>query len=214
MRQLETTLTPVEEVREHPDNPRRGDVEAIKESIRTNGVYRPIVVQESTGFILAGNHTYRAMKELGEEKVPVVFVDVDDTAARRIMIADNRTADLGDYDTDTLTQLLESLDGDLEGTGYTSDWQTELENLAGEGDNEANLDDYYTPKVTTPVYEPKLDRPPAETELVDDSKTEQLIETIDLAEIPTEAKKFLRLAATRHLKFSYSKIGSSVLRVF
>lgn len=117
MRSLETVLVPATELREHPQNPRKGDVEAIKESMTANGVYRPVISQKATGFILAGNHTYRAMRELGETLIPVVYVDVDDDTATRILLADNRTADLGDYDHEILIQLLQDIP-DLDGTGY------------------------------------------------------------------------------------------------
>ena len=44
-----------------------------------------------------------------------------DAAVRcaRIVAADNRLADLGDYDDTLLIELLQGLDGDLDGTGYT-----------------------------------------------------------------------------------------------
>lgn len=125
LRSLETVLVPATELREHPQNPRKGDVEAIKESMTANGVYRPVIAQKATGFILAGNHTYRAMRELGETLIPVVYVDVDDDTATRILLADNRTADLGDYNHETLIQLLQDIP-DLDGTGYDPQ---DLENL-------------------------------------------------------------------------------------
>ena len=43
-------------LRPHPRNPRRGDVDAIEESIAENGFYGCVVAQRSTGYILAGNH--------------------------------------------------------------------------------------------------------------------------------------------------------------
>lgn len=104
-------------------NPRLGDVDRIAESLATNGQYRPIVVNlgRKTGRpleILAGNHTFKAAKQLGWETITATTVDVDDQDAARIVAADNRTADLGDYDTATLQDLLAELD-DLTGTGYT-----------------------------------------------------------------------------------------------
>jgi len=47
----------------YPTNPRRGDIEAIAQSLKAHGQYRPIVVQYGTNFILAGNHTYKAAKK-------------------------------------------------------------------------------------------------------------------------------------------------------
>lgn len=117
MRSLETVQVEADKIREHPQNPRKGDVEAIKESMQANGVYRPVIVQKSSGYILAGNHTYRAMRELGETLIPVVFVDVDDDTATRILLADNKTAELAKYDDKALAELLENIP-DLDGTGF------------------------------------------------------------------------------------------------
>lgn len=118
----------VDEVDPHPENANIGNLDAIKESIQINGYYAPMIVQSTTGFILAGNHRYAAAKALGYELVPVVYIDVDDEEAKRIMVADNRTTRLGHDDDEALMNLLEQL-GDSErgllGTGYQhSDLQT------------------------------------------------------------------------------------------
>lgn len=113
---------PVSELTPHPDNANIGDVEAIKQSIRVNGFYAPIIAQASTGYIIVGNHRFRAAQELGAVTVPAIFLDVDDEQAMRLMLADNRTARLGHDDMEALSaalsQLAESEVG-LLGTGYT-----------------------------------------------------------------------------------------------
>lgn len=104
----------------HPDNPRTGDTSAIAESIRVNGVYRPVVAQTSTGAILAGNHLFTVLTEAGETRVPVLWVDCTDDEGKRILAADNGVGQLGGFDDAALAQLLQGLD-DLEGTGYDFD---------------------------------------------------------------------------------------------
>lgn len=113
-------LVLIDDVTPHPRNYNNGDVEAISESIEVNGMYRPLFVQKSTGYIIAGNHTWLACKGLGADKVPVVMLDVDDQTAKRIMIADNRTAALAEPDNALLVELLDELarDDSLLGTGY------------------------------------------------------------------------------------------------
>ena len=113
----------------HPDelaryhkNARRGDVDAIARSLETNGQYRRIVVNLGTHTgrpleVLAGNHTLDAARHLGWTSIAAEVVDVDDKQAARIVAADNRTADLGEYDNDALVELLREA-GDLDGTGY------------------------------------------------------------------------------------------------
>lgn len=115
---LATVVVGIDTVKPYAKNPRLGNIDAIAQSLKKNKQYRPIVVQKSTNTILAGNHTWRAAKHLGWEDIAVVFVDVDDERAKRIVIADNRTADLGTYDPELLAEIMESLP-DVEGTGYT-----------------------------------------------------------------------------------------------
>jgi hypothetical protein len=113
-------LMPIDDVHPHPANYNNGDVEALSESIEVNGMYRPIYVQKTTGNIIAGNHTWVACKGLGAEEIPVVMLDVDNTTALRIMLADNRVAALAVPDNALLLELLDHLaDADsLMGTGY------------------------------------------------------------------------------------------------
>lgn len=106
-------------------NPRKGDVKRIAESLENNGQYKPIVVRAGTNEVLAGNHTLKAAKSLKWEKIAVTFVDVDDDAAARIVLADNRTSDLAEYDDKALAELLAGLPS-VEGTGFN---QTELDDL-------------------------------------------------------------------------------------
>ena len=110
----------VDDLTTHPGNARRGDLAAVKASIEVNGFYGTIVAQRSTGYVLAGNHRLMAARELGMVEVPVVWVDCDDTRARAILAADNRTSELGGFDSEALAQLLEGLriEDALVGTGY------------------------------------------------------------------------------------------------
>ena len=118
---LRTKQTKLTKLHQHPSNPRNGDVDLIAESLHTNGQYKPIVVTPD-GTILAGNHTYQAALGLGWESLATVTVDVESGSAeaKRIMLADNKTSDVAAnrYDDGLLLALLESLDGDLVGTGY------------------------------------------------------------------------------------------------
>jgi ParB-like chromosome segregation protein Spo0J len=118
----------IEDVRPHPENPRLGNVDKIKESLLRFGQMRPILVQASTNFIIAGNHTWKAVMELEWEEIAVIKVDVDDNEALAYALADNRTADLGGYDDVALIAALEKLNEEsaLVGTGYSID---DLEDL-------------------------------------------------------------------------------------
>jgi hypothetical protein len=114
---LTVEYVPAGEIEPHPSNPRKGSVDAVRESIRENGVYKPIIVQRSTGYILAGNHTYRAMVAEGMKTVPVTYTDAEGEDATRILLIDNRSSDLAGYYEPGLIDLLKTLP-DLTGTGY------------------------------------------------------------------------------------------------
>jgi ParB-like chromosome segregation protein Spo0J len=131
----DTETVPVDQLTPHPGNPRRGNVDAIAESLRAHGQYRPIVANRRTGLILAGNHTWRAAKRLGWTKIAVSWVDVDTTEEARIILVDNRASDLATYDDSLLSALLRSLP-DLEDSGYNRD---DLDALEGLWDEPASL---------------------------------------------------------------------------
>lgn len=131
---LADKLEPIDAVKPHPRNPKRGDVPAIRESMAANGIYRPIYAQRDTGFIIAGRHTWQALKDAGAEQAPIDWLDSDNTESVRIRLADNRVAELGDMDEELLLANLDELDGLLEGTGYDEDFHEDLTaRLAGTG---------------------------------------------------------------------------------
>lgn len=120
---MEVVQVDVEKLSQFPGNANSGDVEAIEESIEVNGFFTPLLVQRSTGNVIAGNHRLLAAMGLGARQVPVIYLDVDDERARRIMLADNRTARLGHDDEALLADMLGGLyatDVGLAGTGYSA----------------------------------------------------------------------------------------------
>lgn len=131
---VESEIVEISGLKSYPRNPRRGDVESIAKSLEVNGQYKPIVVNRRDGTILAGNHTWRAARSLGWTHIAVTYVDVDDLAAQKIVLADNRTSDLSSYDDSKLLDLLNSLPT-LDGTGFEQVDLDQLESLlAGDGE--------------------------------------------------------------------------------
>lgn len=124
----------IDQLQPHPENPRKGDLVTIAESIDANGFYGAIVAQKSTGYILAGNHRYMAAKKKGAREIPVAWVDVDEDQAKHILLADNRTSDLGGYDEELLAELLQDVNASigLHGTGYN---ESDLDALIGDNDS-------------------------------------------------------------------------------
>lgn len=150
---VDSDMVAIDSIRAHPSNPRRGDVAVIAESLTHHGQYRPIVVHKGTSHILAGNHTWRAAKSLGWKKIAVTWVDCTEQDAARILLADNRAADLATYDDGALAELLRSLP-DLDGTGFD---RYDLERLEGVFDRPISLSD--EPTVGEPGGGTTLDKP-------------------------------------------------------
>ena len=89
----EGLMTPIGSVSQHPENDNNGDVDEIVASMSTVGVYRPIYASAETGYIVAGNHTYLGMLELGADFVPVIWLQhLTPAMERRILYTDNKIA--------------------------------------------------------------------------------------------------------------------------
>jgi hypothetical protein len=133
---------PVGSLEFYPGNPRRGNVKVIAASLAENQQYAPLVVQASTRYVLAGNHTLKAAVSLGWDEIDVVLVDVDDQRARKILLSSNRTPELGDgYDDGELALILASLDGDYDGTGWEVRDIDSLADKLGDENGDAPPDD-------------------------------------------------------------------------
>lgn len=145
--ELVDLAVPVEELKNHPDNYRRGDIDVIAESLNANGQYRALVVQKSTGFICAGNHTYRAALRLGWDQVAAHVLDLEEHEALRILAVDNAASDQAANDDAELAALLSRIAeeyGSLQGTGWTDEGLGDLlDGLAGEdpvAEGDADID--------------------------------------------------------------------------
>lgn len=158
--ELDVTQEPVGSLTPFPGNPRHGDVDIIAESIKENGFYNPLVVQKSTGHVIVGNHRLAAAKKLDLDTVPVLFVDVDDTEAKRILLADNATADKAVNDDMAIARIIRSIEqesGNTAGAGYEPEEVEDFIVLANHADAEAAriaaaaLEEENTPAPTAPA---------------------------------------------------------------
>lgn len=61
----------VDSLQPHPQNANEGDVGAIVESIDENGFFGAVLVQASTGRILAGKHRWASAIERGDSGMSV-----------------------------------------------------------------------------------------------------------------------------------------------
>jgi len=113
----------------NPNTEDRQTLDALKASIRQNGLVDPLIVRSADDSIIGGHHRLYAVRELMAEgwvlpggTVPVVYLDVGEEEAKRLNLALNKIR--GDPDLEKLGILLRDLstttDADtLLATGYT-----------------------------------------------------------------------------------------------
>ena len=186
----------LKDIKPYEKNPRKNDnaVEYVANSIKEFGFQQPIVIDKD-GVIVAGHTRYKASKKLGLEKVPcVVADDLTDEQIKAYRLADNKVSEKSEWDFDLLQdELSEILNINMEMFDF---------NKLGTGSGE----NPYTQKINIPQYEITGEKPDI-LELVDDEKTNNLIEEIKKSNVTKKEKDFLIQSAQRHLAFNYSKVA-------
>jgi DNA modification methylase len=131
---IETLSPDPANVRKHGQR----NMDAIKASLRRFGQQKPIVV-DAKGIVLAGNGTLAAARELGWREIQIVRTELTGSQATAFGIADNRSAELAEWD-EKLADVLASLkaeDFPLEEIGFDLD---ELEALKPEVKSDADAE--------------------------------------------------------------------------
>jgi hypothetical protein len=102
---LRALSVPIDSLNLDPANARmhgEKNMAAIKASLAQFGQRKPIVVQRKGMVVRAGNGTVQAAKALGWTEIAAVVIDDDNATAAQFAIADNRTAELAEWDDDIL----------------------------------------------------------------------------------------------------------------
>lgn len=104
-------------------NPRKNDhaVDAVAESIRQFGFNVPILCDQHLQ-VVAGHVRLKAAKMLGMERVPVIQLNLTEAQRQAFAVADNKTAEIADWDCSVLTDILKDLDSmeiDLPSLGFS-----------------------------------------------------------------------------------------------
>ena len=202
---MKTESKKVEDHKHDPKNARlhsEHNIDAILESLKRFGQQKPIVVN-AANVVLAGNGLLEAARLLGWEYVDVVETDLVGTEASAYAIADNRTAELAEWDIDTLILQIEEIAKEsqelADATGFSQDEIAELADGLSD-------DSLYTRKIEAPIYEPTGPKPEIH-ELYDKFNTDRLVKKIESSDLDGEEKAFLLTAAGRHTQFNHAKIA-------
>jgi len=137
---------PVQQLSPNPNNPRKNDdaVVAVARSIQTYGFNNPIITDGDLN-VAAGHTRLKAALELGLETVPVIRVPgLVGSKFTGFAIADNKTAEIADWDNEKLSKLIAELnadvDFDLSALGYDDMELTKLLDMEYQ-DDEAKADE-------------------------------------------------------------------------
>ncbi len=156
MKDMTVEDVPVDSLHNDPSNVRKHgeqNLAAIKASLARFGQQKPIVVNRE-GVVVAGNGTLMAARALGWRTVKAVRTGLEGAEATAFAIADNRTAELAEWDEGALQQQLAAIAIEdeelLAATGYD---EKELARLAAAAAPEVTEDEVPEPPAD-PVTQP------------------------------------------------------------
>lgn len=133
--EIETDV-PLDSLKRHPRNPRKGNREKIRKSIDLHGFADVVIAQKSTRFIIAGWHRADVAREMGYAAAPlVIWRDVDDDEALRQVLDYNKASDDAEYEQVVLRDILRDLEATTEGLGatlFTGDDLLDLRRVTGD----------------------------------------------------------------------------------
>lgn len=197
MQELNIVYKNIKELKPYKKNAKKHSkeqVEQIANSIKEFGFTQPVIIDKNN-CVVAGHGRILGAKKAGLKQVPTVTLEeLTEEQIKAYRLVDNKLNE-SEWDSVLLAQELEEIkDLNMDLFGF---------DLAEEIEQEESK---YSMEINIPHYEIKGEMPDL-SELVDKTKTNELLNNIKASNIPEEIKKFLRLGAYRHLKFNYSKIA-------
>lgn len=169
MKELQIIYKNISELNPYENNPRFNDeaVEYVANSIKEFGFKNPIIL-DNNNVIICGHTRYKAAKKLKMNTVPcIVCSDLTPEQIKAFRLADNKTAELADWDMDLLNQeFADILDFDMSLFGF-------MDNIPDVNLDLTN-DDKYSTNIQIPQYGITGECPTLEA-LVDEDKCNSLL---------------------------------------
>lgn len=132
----------VESLKPWDENPRKNDkaVAKVARSIKRFGFGAPVLARKADREVIAGHTRLKAALKLRLAEVPVRFLDLDEEAAHKLAVADNRTAQESAWDRELLSEHVQGWedDPDIAALGFSDD---ELEKLLGDPSQASDIEE-------------------------------------------------------------------------
>lgn len=129
---MNTAIMKLRELKPAKYNPRvtlesgSREYESLKKSLKKFGTVVPIVVNQRNNVIVGGHQRYNVLKELGQEEVEVVLVDLDEADEKRLNLALNKVD--GRWDYQKLDEIISTMtDEELAFTGFVNSKTVEMD---------------------------------------------------------------------------------------
>ena len=117
---MQITNKQIKELIPYQNNPRKNDkaVDAVAASIKQFGFKQPIVIDKDN-VIVCGHTRYKAAQKLRLKEVPCIMADdLTNNQIQAFRLADNKTAELAEWDFPLLDLELADIDLDMSEFGF------------------------------------------------------------------------------------------------
>lgn len=132
---MDVTMMSIDKIKPYEKNPRKNDggVDALANSIKEFGFKSPIIVDKDYT-IIAGHTRWKAAKRLKMKEVPVIIAsELTESQVKAYRLADNKTAELSQWDDGILLEELDSLVDDYDMELFGFDLEEEKKKMRGGG---------------------------------------------------------------------------------
>ena len=135
-----------------------------------------------------------------DSEVPVLVLDITEEEADLVLATLDPLAGMAEANNSKLESLLDGMNV------ASQDLQGMLDSLLAKVTNGKGGLEKYTQQIKSPVYKPSGKKPKVK-DLADTTKTNELVDRIEQANVPEAIKDFLKIAAQRHTKFDFGRIA-------
>ena len=176
----------------------------LSDTINDVGYIKSVTVNKTTGRVIDGHLRVTLAMRNEEETIPVEYVELSETEEAEALLVLDPIAGMAMHDEKNVGALSELVATESSRIKELIEGLTFSDNVS----EEKVLDEggAYSRKIEVPIYEPSGVKPQID-DIVDRTRTIELIEQIDKSTLDQKEKDFLKMAAERHAVFNFKLIA-------